>query len=308
MTSAGCGADELSPELQERAAIYASEDLDAKEIIMEEIQTTLKTTVPDVAADENRLLRFLRANEFRIKQTSDCVKAFYKYKANNPELFTPLPLQEARDIVHSGLIGVLPGRDVQGGRVLYVRIGLWDPDNTPMEDLFRLTISLHLKLIQDPETQIGGLRILEDMEGLSWKHSKSLSIPLMRKVSKLFEGAFPARFDGFHNMNESDEIDRLCILILPFFSTRLKGRNHFHGTDYAELYEYIPQENLPELYGGRVTDRQIQDFTMSLLRDYKEDDFGDGGAAKIPKTEDSVTSATLVSQSTYGSYRRVDPS
>ncbi|XP_067667823.1 alpha-tocopherol transfer protein-like [Haliotis asinina] len=308
MTSAACGADDLSAELQERAALYASEDLNTREIIMDEIQTSLKTVVPDVAADESRLLRFLRANEFRMKQTVDCVKAFYKYKANNPELFTPLPLQEARDIVHSGLIGVLPGRDVQGGRVLYVRIGLWDPETTPMEDLFRLTISLHLKLIQDPETQIGGLRTLEDMEALSWKHVKSLSIPLMRKVSKLFEEAFPARFDGFHNMNESEAIDRLYILIKPFLSTRLKGRNHFHGTEYAELYEYIPKENLPELYGGSVTDRQIQDFTMSLLRDYKGDDFGEGGTVKIAKTEDKIASATMVSDSTYGSYRRVDPS
>ncbi|XP_071114626.1 alpha-tocopherol transfer protein-like [Haliotis cracherodii] len=307
MTSAGCVVDELTPELRERAALYASEDLSARAIILEEMQSTLKTLVPDVAADESRLLRFLRANEFRMKQTSDCVKAFYKYKANNPDLFTPLPLQEARDIVNSGLLGVLPGRDVQGGRVLYVRIGLWEPETTPMIDLFRLTISLQLKLIQDPETQIGGLRTVEDMEALSWKHVRALSIPLMRKLSKLYEEAFPARFDGFHNMNESGAIDRLYTLVKPFLSTRLKGRNHFHGNDYAELYEYIPLENLPELYGGSVTDTQIQDFTMSLLRDYKGDDFGDGGSVKISK-EDKVARDTVTTESAYGTYKRVDPS
>ena len=67
----------------------------------------------------------------------------------------------------------LPGRDKQGRRVFYVK--LWDKSTCTPEQFILLGYLASLVLGREPKTQVAGISVMVDLDGLSWKHIPSLT-------------------------------------------------------------------------------------------------------------------------------------
>lgn len=82
----------------------------------------------------------------------------------------------------------LPGYDPQGRKVIFGRLGAWDPSKYRPEDLFKAAGMLFDALfLDDEQTTVMGIVQANDMTGLTLNHVTSLPFPLMKRVLKTWQ-------------------------------------------------------------------------------------------------------------------------
>lgn len=68
------------------------------------------------------------------------------------------------------VVNILPNRDQKGRRVMVVNSGqLWDPKIVTEEQMFQLFYIIHLIAQLEPVTQIAGVVVIMDFDGLGLK-------------------------------------------------------------------------------------------------------------------------------------------
>ncbi|KAJ8961947.1 hypothetical protein NQ314_005866 [Rhamnusium bicolor] len=70
--------------------------------------------------------------------------------------------------------------------------------------------------------------------------------------------AYPVKLKEVHVVNVSPFVDTIINWVKPFLKEKIKNRIHVHS-DFETLYKFVPQDVLPEEYGG--TAGKIQDFS-----------------------------------------------
>lgn len=70
----------------------------------------------------------------------------------------------------TSVVNIMPTRDHKGRRVMIVNSGqLWDPKVVSEEQMFQLFYIIHLLAQLEPITQIAGVVVIMDFEGLGLK-------------------------------------------------------------------------------------------------------------------------------------------
>ncbi|XP_052085433.1 alpha-tocopherol transfer protein-like [Mytilus californianus] len=296
----------LSPELVKKAQEelnekpeWRSRDIQAlREMVEKEKALRIRT-------DDAFLLRFLRAKKFDYERAFNLIMTHFKMRIDSAELFEGLRPSAVKQVLEAGVTGVLPHRDKLGRRVIVLRPGKWNPSKFGINDVFRTNFLTMSRLIEDEETQINGLVMMMDLDGIGWAHAKSISPLYARKVMGLIQDAFPARFKGMHYFNEPTIFDYIFAIGKQFMKEKTVSRLHFHGNRYEELKEFIDEENIPEDYGGKGPKYSNKEWMDELLRlDAHFDNeakYGlvDGKLKKPTMKEDAIDCMV-------GSYRKLD--
>ena len=118
--------------------------------------------------DDKFLLRFLRTKKFDVERASTLFVNYHKYRHKHAPLLGELTPQAAQATMSNGMMSVLPGRSKDGCRVLVAKLSEWDPDKLTPGDMMKMMLVVMDRLLEDDETQVNGITVIEDMDEMSF--------------------------------------------------------------------------------------------------------------------------------------------
>ncbi|XP_058453630.1 clavesin-1-like [Malaya genurostris] len=202
--------------------------------------------------DDDFLLVFLRPCHFYPESALKMMRRIADFKKNyHPLMHNLYPEDEKLSFIEHGIVNVLTNRDRKGRRILILNVGkVWDPKQVSPEKLFRMLFLVHLVAQLEASTQINGVVIIMDFEGLSLKQVRALSPSFSRLLLTFIQEAVPLRMKEVHIVNQPYIFKMVWTLFKPFIGEKLKNRLEFHGSDTKKLHQYIDPSDLPKNYGG----------------------------------------------------------
>uniref|UniRef100_A0A182LWG3 CRAL-TRIO domain-containing protein n=1 Tax=Anopheles culicifacies TaxID=139723 RepID=A0A182LWG3_9DIPT len=245
--------DPPSEELMEIARRELRETPEIRTSAVEELRALLKEAKDMYfSEDEEFLLIFLRPCHFYADSALKMMRRIAEFKkSNHPLLHALKPEEEKLAFIDHNVVNVLTNRDQKGRRVLLVNCGAaWDPKAVSSEQLFRVFFLIHLVAQLEPATQINGIVVVLDFDGLSLKQVKALSPSFSRRLITFIQDAMPLRLKEVHILKQPYIFNMVWALFKPFIREKLKSRIFFHGMDMRKLHKHIDPCDLPANYGG----------------------------------------------------------
>jgi hypothetical protein len=251
--SEGTYVCKLSPELQERARVELNEDPKRRAGDIEAIRVWMKKQ-PHIngRTDDAFILMYLRNCKFSLERTKEKIDKFYTVKTALPDWFKNRDLDDPThmEALQMGMFLPLKGYDNEGRRVIFLRMGVWDPSKVSMDALFRMNSVLGDMLLQDEQAQICGVVGVEDLAGMTLAQAAAMTPPIMKKATMIWQDCLPMRMKGMHYINMPSFFETIFNMFKAFMKDKLKKRLHVHG-NIEGMYKFVPREILPEEYGGQ---------------------------------------------------------
>ncbi|XP_015220212.1 alpha-tocopherol transfer protein-like isoform X2 [Lepisosteus oculatus] len=251
-------------ELQEKPEWRLRDVQALRDMVLKE-QPRLSTRLDDAF-----LLRFLRARKFDYDRALQLLLNYHASRRLWPEVFRDLRPSAVRHVLGSGFLTVLPRPDPQGRFILCLQPGKWKPSDYPFVDNVRAIYLTLEKLIQPEETQVNGIVILTDYNGVGLSQASNLGPFLAKKVVGILQDGFPIRIKAVNIINEPRIFKGIFAIIKPFLKEKMAERYILHGSDLNSLHRSIPRSVLPEEYGG-VSGRLDSSVWARTLLDSEEE-------------------------------------
>ena len=201
------------------------------------------------------LLRFLRARKFDIERALLLYLSFHRYREKYAHIFVDYTPQAVEHVLKSGLLTVLERRALNGAKIILLQPAFWDHENVPFQDNFRALMLLLDRLIEDEETQVCGVMVINNLNDTSFLTVMKVARSEQMQRGLLFEllqDAFPLRFKGIHLVNQPWYISMVLAIVRPFMKQKLRDRLFIHGVDYGSLQEHVAPASLPMELGGEL--------------------------------------------------------
>lgn len=152
---------------------------------------------------------------------------------------------------------LLPGRDREGRQLMVIYGDRMSDIKTGdhLKSMQKAGLLVLEKCIADPETQVNGVTMVEDMSGFSVKAMmkvKKQDKSQMQAGFDLISDCVPLRVGGIHVINQPKYMSILWMIIKPFMKKKLRERIHLHGKDIAALHKVVDPANLPPRFGGTL--------------------------------------------------------
>ena len=133
--------------------------------------------------DEDKfLLRFLRARKFDMERSVKLYVNYFKYRAKYSSMLGELSPKAAEATLKQKLLSVLPHRSREGCKILVARMGEFDFEQHPIEDILKMVMVILDRLIEEEETQVHGIVFCEDLNELTF--FKMMSLVRKEQVGK----------------------------------------------------------------------------------------------------------------------------
>ncbi|XP_063838483.1 alpha-tocopherol transfer protein-like [Ostrinia nubilalis] len=259
------------PELQEYARQHCGEDPNTRLQAIYELRDMIyeRGECTPHRMDDEFLIRFLRARNFVPQRAHRLMVNYYQFKEDNPELFENVFPMDLHNIGDAHVIAVPPYKDQEGRRLIFFRIGCWDPKTIPIEDLFKGTImALELGLLEQRTQILGGVALF-DLEEIGTQHAWQITPSVAARIVKLLVSSFPASTHAIHIINHSWLFDKIYNIFKPFLNADMRSRIFFHGYDNSSLHKHIHPDHLPERYGGIWPDYSYTIWLESLKKNLR---------------------------------------
>jgi hypothetical protein len=235
-------------------------------------------------------LAILRAKKYSIPKATKLAKHLLLSINNFPQYFKDLDVTNPtiKDVLETGFLLLMPGKDKDGCKVSIYRLGAIDPKNILVNDLFRFEAAVvELTLITEEETQIAGSVNIFDFTSFPKSLLTFLSFSDIKNMIYLLGNVLPVRLKGIYIVGLPSFASQLFEWGTGFMHKKLKERLKFLK-DYEELRKIVDVELLPTEFGGKVSSQEmIRNLGENLLRS-RED---------ILRTNDVEIDAKLVCKS-----------
>ncbi|CAH0399358.1 unnamed protein product [Chilo suppressalis] len=261
------------PELEEQALLLCGEKKDTRAKNLQDLKNLIyeRGECKPPRMDDAFLMRFLRARHSIPARAHRLLVRYCNFRDQNPHLWRDV---DWFSLTRLGSVfeGVLFDRpDV--GRLIICRLGLWDPDQIPVDDLIRGCLLLLEVGIMQPKLQVLGGTALLDCEGISMKHMRQLSPSIALQAMNVMGFSFPLHQREVHVINCSRIFETLFHVFRRLApADDLWKRVHFHGYDLTSLHRFVEPECLPKRYGGHRDPVSLCDW-LTKIRQYKNKQF-----------------------------------
>ncbi|GFG34743.1 hypothetical protein Cfor_04623, partial [Coptotermes formosanus] len=200
------------------------------------------------------------------------IKQLYLFALKNPMLYDQLLPTTIKNPLLQDVLTVLPLRTQSGRRVFVIEVGKWKTKDVSLTELFRCVLLLVEAAIMEYRTQISGVEVIYDLEGLSIQHIYHISPSFASAAVHWAQECVPLRFKGHHIVNQPYIFNMLFALFKPFLSQKFRNRIYFHGRNYNSLLRLIDEKYLPKKYGGKIDSLEFNRMEFyELLLTYQED-------------------------------------
>ncbi|XP_030752436.1 alpha-tocopherol transfer protein-like [Sitophilus oryzae] len=247
---------DLAPASEETKAIAVKELRETPEVVqkaIEELRVLLKNDPSIYFKDTDEvLIMYLRPVKFYPESAHKLMKRIADFKEKHKNLLDNLlPEQEKEAFTQYDVVNVLKDRDDKGRRVLIVHCGsIWDPSKVNTDQMFRLFYLIHEAALLEEETQIRGVVVIMDFDGLGMKQIKALTPAFSMKLLGFIQDAMPLRLKEVHMVKQPFIFKMVWAIFKPFIGEKLGKRIHFHGSNMSSLHKFMAPTHLPKDYGG----------------------------------------------------------
>lgn len=240
----------------EEVGVDVVESKDKKEELLSLVKAAFQEPVKETVLAEENLTRYLRCCNWNVQEARDMFLSSVQLVRDYPQYsLAPSACPLACAAVP---VWVSPNRDSNGSRVVFLRLGQWDPSSVPTEQLYSLTFALFRLISTEPKTQVGGCIIIADLTGFGFKHLRALGIAELRCLGSFLSGCFPVWFRNIHFVNNPRLFNTLFSILKGFLSENIKNCTKFHGSSTKELVSLLPAKLLPIELGGECTEAQLE--------------------------------------------------
>ncbi|KAF7280371.1 hypothetical protein GWI33_006102 [Rhynchophorus ferrugineus] len=247
---------DLSPPNELTKAQAAKELRETPEIVKEALEELRKLLENDDTIyfknTDEVLIMYLRPVKFYAKSAHTLMKQIAAFKQKHKDLLDNLlPIDEKQAFTEYNIVNVLKDRDHKGRRVLIVKCGgNWDPSKVTTDQIFRMFYLIHEAALLEEETQIKGVVVIMDYDGLGMKQVRALTPAFSMKLLGFIQEAMPLRLKEVHMVKQPFIFKMVWQIFKPFIGEKLKNRIHFHGSDMSSLHKFMEPSHLPKDYGG----------------------------------------------------------
>lgn len=212
--------------------------------------------------DDHILIIFLRPCKFYPESAYALMKRVAAFKEENAALVENLmPADEKAAFLENNVVNVMKDLDHKRRRILIVNAGQsWDPARVSADQMFRLFYLIHEAAMIEQETQVRGVVVVMDFDGLSMKQVMGLTVSFSMRLLTFIQDAMPLRLKEVHMVKQPFIFNLVWRMFKPFIREKLKSRMFFHGSKMSSLHKHIPPTHLPKNYDGELP---LIDYTGS---------------------------------------------
>ena len=250
----------LSEVNKEKARRELNEPLDNEERLkqIDKFLSFYHQKYPKLKEEEQKdkfLLRFLRARKFNCEGAAKMMCNYVNRHATAKEVFDivgkPAELRQFHD---SKCITVLRGRARNMAAIVLLKPTKCRTDITEFIAVVFLALE---KLLENEENQVHGIILIEDLNYVNFKIASQVTPKFGKKITELIQDTMPMRLKCICVVNESWLFNIVYSVVRPFLKDKLRKRITIVGKEYGKLHELITQQELPECYGGKMKDSEL---------------------------------------------------
>eukprot|EP00172_Hildenbrandia_rubra_P001996 Plantae.Rhodophyta-Hildenbrandia_rubra.ctg26431.p1 GENE.Plantae.Rhodophyta-Hildenbrandia_rubra.ctg26431~~Plantae.Rhodophyta-Hildenbrandia_rubra.ctg26431.p1 ORF type:complete len:234 (-),score=41.25 Plantae.Rhodophyta-Hildenbrandia_rubra.ctg26431:436-1137(-) len=179
-------------------------------------------------SNDQLLLAFLRCKKFDVDRAFEKVVNFSTFLQEHPEWVEELNEEFQRRIIETECMTVLPKSDELGRRIVLLRLKKYENlsreyavDGKVMIQMYRGAFWTLSTLFLDVETQINGVVIVHDLQGLSRTFFDMLLIKENRIAIHLIQKCYPMRLKAFNVVREPWYMSVIWAFMSPFFNEKV---------------------------------------------------------------------------------------
>ncbi|EEB19784.1 conserved hypothetical protein [Pediculus humanus corporis] len=211
-----------------------------------------QTDIPDVT--DEFIYMFLHSNYFDVEKTKKTIQLYFSLRCSSPDLFlNQSPLNpDIQSGLNSVLMVPLPEATPDGYKVVIFKLSDQDPNKFVHLNAAKAMILFNdVRLSEDGI--VPGYIVVCDARGYTWAHLSKLNLNVLRVYMKYMQEAKPVRLKGLHVIYSAKIIDKLMTVAKPFMKSELQKLIKIHTSDNMnDFFNYVPQEIMPEDYGGKA--------------------------------------------------------
>ncbi|XP_050309789.1 alpha-tocopherol transfer protein-like isoform X2 [Anthonomus grandis grandis] len=250
---------------------HINENPDTKLQLVEELRNMIfeKGECEPYRTDDEFLLRFLRARHFIVRMAHRLFVNYHTYRESNPNFFFNIDYGRMLEVVEADIFNVPPYLDEHGRRMLFWKIGNWNPTQFTTDQLFQTIIFLIQASTLEPKHQILGGVCIMDVENLGSNQVWYLSPSITKHMISVAYSSLPHRIEALHIVNVSKVFDYAFAMLKPLLSDLMKDRIFIHQ-NLESLHQHVSPKCLPKKYGGIHKDTYSFTDYLSVVRANEE--------------------------------------
>ncbi|KAM7344537.1 alpha-tocopherol transfer protein-like isoform 2-T2 [Cochliomyia hominivorax] len=210
--------------------------------------------------DDQFLIAFLRNCKYDLSQAQQKLINYYEGPQNNPDLLKRPKMEDERfrKLLKNGVVVNLPvPLRPLGPRVLLVRNGAFDPKEFTFAEVTQFRqLMQDILFLNDDIAVLSGIIYILDFGEVTASHYLQVSPSALKKVSQYLEEGVPLNLISNHFINTASGFASLYNLAKRFMPAKTQNKMFVYGANLEELYKIIPQDLLPQEYGGKAGNLQ----------------------------------------------------
>lgn len=245
--------------LDEKTAEKAKKELretpEVREKAIKELRELLQKDDKIFFADRDEvLIRYLRPTKFYPESALQLMHRIAEFRKKHHDVVGDLmPAMLERQCCEFPSVNVLVNRDQDGRRVLISKVGeAWNTAEVSNVHVFQIFYLIHQAALMEPATQVNGVVVILDFEGLGMKQVKELTPTFSLRLLSFIQDAMPLRLKEVHIVKQPFLFNMVWQIFKPLIKEKLKKRLFFHGDKMESLHKHMSPECLPADYKGKL--------------------------------------------------------
>ncbi|XP_050502667.1 alpha-tocopherol transfer protein-like [Diabrotica virgifera virgifera] len=201
-------------------------------------------------ATELQLAIFLHSSNYSNEMAKNVIESYFTMKTLCSDFLGNRTLHDDvfKLATHTYVFSVLPKQALGGEKVVISK--LMDTNLNSFTPLGMLKLmDVVLALFTHENGPPCGFQLVFDMQNSSLAHFLKVNPMLIKKFIYYLQDAMPIRLKHIHFIYPAFFLDKIFSLIKPMMKKELFELFIVHS-DLKSLFEYVPQDILPEDYGG----------------------------------------------------------
>jgi len=212
--------------------------------------------------DEKFLIRFVRGKKYDAEAAHETVRKYYTLRKKNPKIFRIAypSYKPVKELLEKNAVMKLKHNNAEGLAIVTWNMPKWDTTTYNLDHMLAaLVLVLEELLLFSVEVQINGIVILANYDSLSMSHMTHFSPGRIKSVLQILQGSFPLRIKQISVVKEPSIFEMVFSMMKPFMTAKFKERMILNGQNLEKFHHLFSPENLPESYGGKLTDDEAYD-------------------------------------------------